>query len=546
MLKLAVVVAVVATTGVVAFDGPAAEATDCTGIAAEVIDSSPAEIAGGRLQMLGLPAVDLPAPADVAFAPVPVDDPSWRMYWLGLTWLMPLAAEAPHQGLAVEYALAFAEQSPDTGADAPGWDEGTNLRRLQALTCLYGRTGDDQLRPILDQTIAAAEDPARYPDDPIPNNHTVMINRALLSAGELLDRDDLVAFGLDRLAEDWRRVWLPSGFDREQAASYLGTNISLWAFVADLFAEHGRPAEAHLLRDRLERARQINALLIQPGGVIAAIGDSHPRVPLPGTVDQGGPARIVDVDAGWALGRTSWDEPAISWVVRFGPARIIHGHYDAASITWSAGGERILVDPGYFTYGRNSWHAGWDHTPQAHNTAQPAAAETFSTTAASVLAAHESTIAYERFDVVTEQFATPQRRTLYVFRTAPVVVVVDRMAGEMVQTWHLDPTWTPLGNGWVSEAGSRLTMVTSGDTVERFAGVEGRGGWVYPEFGVAVPAEQVMVTGPDSVVTAWTLGDVDVAIDGATVTVDGQNLAIDLAPPGRIALLQSLFRNPSR
>ncbi|CAN5484184.1 hypothetical protein BH24ACT5_BH24ACT5_02240 [soil metagenome] len=346
----------------------------CGGIVDAAIASDAATIAGGELSILPpLPVVRIDPPDGIDFAVVPFEDPSWQLYWLGLTWLIPLAmsGDGADRNLAVDYAGAWQSQTTSTADDVVGWDEGTNLRRLQSLLCVWIRKGDPALLAPIDASIAAAQDPDRYPDQPFPNNHTIMINQAIMTAGKALDREDLIDFALDRLEHDWAEVWQPEWFDREQSSAYLGTNISLWASAANRLHGWGRDETADALDDRLDLARQANALLVEPDDGIAAIGDSHPVEPRPETVERDGPLEIVDERGGWALGRSSWDDDTVHWIVRFGPPRTAHGHYDATSVTWSADGHRVLVGPGFFSYNRNSWHAGWDHTPQAHNTASP-------------------------------------------------------------------------------------------------------------------------------------------------------------------------------
>src|SRR3954447_23698873 len=81
----------------------------------------------------------------------PVGDPTWRLRFLGLTWMSPLAQRAAvdrqTRSLAalVDQAVAFHRQNPDPHSPKYGWDEGTAMRRLSALNCLYALTHSKRL-----------------------------------------------------------------------------------------------------------------------------------------------------------------------------------------------------------------------------------------------------------------------------------------------------------------------------------------------------------------------------------------------------------------
>ncbi|CAN5484013.1 hypothetical protein BH24ACT5_BH24ACT5_02230 [soil metagenome] len=151
---------------------------------------------------------------------------------------------------------------------------------------------------------------------------------------------------------------------------------------------------------------------------------------------------------------------------------------------------------------------------------------TFDTGASSELVGYRNDGGVVRVDTATSQWGVRQVRTIAVYQDIPVVIVVDRLPAPMVQTWHLDPAWTSTADGqWQTDDGETLFMATTGDRIERFAGEEGRGGFVYPTFGFAVPADQVAVTGTDVVATVWSIGDV--AVDGLVVASDG-SVSVDI------------------
>ena len=86
-----------------------------------------------------------------AWRETPVTDPGWQRVFRGFMWMPALAkrAAADHQQVAlakiVDQALAFYTDDPDPGTSADGWDEGTSMRRLTALNCLFQLTADERV-----------------------------------------------------------------------------------------------------------------------------------------------------------------------------------------------------------------------------------------------------------------------------------------------------------------------------------------------------------------------------------------------------------------
>jgi hypothetical protein len=131
-----------------------------------------------------------PAPAFVVGAVpaaswrrTPVTDPSWQLVFRGFMWLPELAKRAAddHQQVAlskiVDQALAFYVDDPDPGTATDGWDEGTSLRRLTALNCLYQLTADGRVARAMAAEVAVLTGPRYYgPPYHKVHNHGLMAN----------------------------------------------------------------------------------------------------------------------------------------------------------------------------------------------------------------------------------------------------------------------------------------------------------------------------------------------------------------------------------
>lgn len=97
----------------------------------------------------------------------PVSDPTWQLTFLGLRWIPALAQRAADDGqekslaALVAEAVTFHRQNPDPGDSRYGWDEGTALRRLDVLSCLYALTRSSTLVAAMKADVAVLLGP-RY------------------------------------------------------------------------------------------------------------------------------------------------------------------------------------------------------------------------------------------------------------------------------------------------------------------------------------------------------------------------------------------------
>src|SRR6185312_5854385 len=101
----------------------------------------------------------------------------------------------------VDQALAFYAADPDPGTSTAGWDEGTSMRRLTALNCLYQLTADGRLVPAMAAEVAVLTGPRYYgPPYHKVHNHGLMANLAVLRAGRLLGRNAWISTALTRMS----------------------------------------------------------------------------------------------------------------------------------------------------------------------------------------------------------------------------------------------------------------------------------------------------------------------------------------------------------
>ena len=301
------------------------------------------------------------------------DSASWRVHdpvdntfnnrFHGMEWLVPWAVDG---GPAIEMLLARDVALVDPGGlvdrveiQSTGWTTGAVRLRQHVVNCLYALTDDPRLIPVVEGLIAANLDPDRYrgrPQRPAHNLGTLS-NLAMIESAKVFDRAEWREAAFDRMRADSGSVFSSCGMTAEQSTDYHLTNVQVWqralrrAGLADSDA-------ASAVADRIARARAATLALARPDGILEAIGNGNPqsirdlRESLDDTESASLDTRLWCRSRGWAANRTSWDDTAIHYTLRFGPRPKSHGHDDHGSITWFAHGVPVLSDPGLFDKAR--------------------------------------------------------------------------------------------------------------------------------------------------------------------------------------------------
>jgi len=322
-------------------------------------------------------------------------------------------------------------------------------------------------------------------------NHSIAECAGLVYAGLLFPEHPRAALwrslGLELLAEQVAWQVMPDGGGIEQAVWY-------HLFVVDLLGL----VEA-LLRARGERVPlPISAALARGRAFLCALGDSPEKLPPIGDGDGGfaltshlrisfascerRPTEVVTfAHAGYTVCRPS-AAPGLRVVIDHGPLGMApsfgHGHADALSVTVTADGADLLIDPGTYGYNQGAAWRRYFRSTRAHNTV---------TVDGQDQAEQESTFMWSRpysAQVVESSGATHDRaaqilmrhdgyRTLGVIHWRAVlikknglIVVWDRLEGhgehEFELNWHLGSESTNTGPADSMRLGSDHRMVVQG------------------------------------------------------------------------------------
>ncbi|WP_284302291.1 heparinase II/III domain-containing protein [Mobilicoccus caccae] len=466
------------------------------------------------------------APATLTIGSIPANqwrkpasaDPTWQLNLYSFVWLRPVAKRAFDDGQTKALARmvaqvdAFYVQNPDTGKSVRGWDEGSSLRRLENLNCLYSLTYDPRLAKRMGQEVALQFGPRYYgpPRHPV-HNHGLMANLQVKRAGQLLGRKDWVERAKTRIRSEADLAFSAQGTSMEQSAAYHIVNRNMWLTAAYRLAEiDEKDPIARQIRAQMDKATVVGRWLTEPDGDLVQIGDSRRTAGL----EPEGTERATafrDDEAGLLVGRWSWTDPQTSYyTLRYGPPRWAHGHHDKAAVTWSTAGTRVLVGPGYYSYDWSNPYAVRARTLQAHNAAW-AAGRKFNGRANATLRTAGSSRDIHRFTMRDKVYGVAHTRHVQIAGPAKRLIVKDTYPGKTVvrQSWHLDTKWQLFNQrgktlNFVHPDGKRLALTTSGGFVSSSRGkTRPVAGWNHPTTGSRIANWEIVTGGTGTVTTTF-------------------------------------------
>ena len=458
------------------------------------------------------------------------EDASWRMWddadpafatrFHSMSWLVP----GVRQGLpVVDILLERDAAAPDPGARAAaqdrrdsGWTPGIIRLRMGTVACLYAATSDPRLEGVMDRLVAANLDPYRYRGAPLNKVHNqgTLANIALLEAARVFDRPEWREPAIRRFEADAGTVFDQCGMSAEQSTNYQRLNVNLWRRS---LAQIGAEVDAGLdLGATVARAALATWQLTRPDGILDAIGNGNRNRIDPGDLgivdDSALDTRLYCPVQGWAANRTSWDDTATHYVLRFGPRPAAHGHEDRGALTWTALGVPVFSDRGVFDRSRGErWR--WAQSALAHSTFHGIGTTWRRPFKATYMRVGDA----DGYRVWTSYRRTSLERVYSIPMgaddTEAVLQVSDTGRSsyprQWYQRWQLDPGWVPLERltAWEPAAvhpetglflygscWSSLYMRMSVTSVETF-----------PAWRTAVPAYSMECGGLDRIVRMQTL-----------------------------------------
>lgn len=181
-----------------------------------------------------------------------------------------------------------------------------------------------------------------------------------------------------------------------------------------------------------------------PAEFAARAGASGPR---PATTVRRYAAGYLFARSGWGDVRPFASETYLT--MRFGPGVAFHGHPDGQSLTLSARGRRLLVDPGKYTYTAGPWKAFFE-SRAAHSVVLVDGLTYDLSKATSLASIARPNLVYATSTNGGYAGVTNQRRVLW-SRGADYLIVDDALAASVTrtyrQTWHLARGSAPTVSG---------------------------------------------------------------------------------------------------
>ena len=420
-----------------------------------------------RYTLGSFPAVRLPH--DLTWREDPFHDPNWVFRLHGLEPVQDLIAATASTGdtrfIARAIALARDWAGDNVTARPPSpysWNDHSTAMRAIRLACLadarpslvaVGAGGSTPwLRRLLVRHGAKLADPGFYVR---VGNHALNQSIGLLEVGRVVGRADWRRLAARRIANLAAISIDRQGVTNEQAVGYQAFNWSRYSLAIRRLRVAGITPASSLQRVALMPGFLVHATL--PDGTVEMLGDTIRTrgLSIAGTPNEyassagaSGPRptkTVVRYQAGFLFARTGWgvhraprDETFLS--LRFGPAPRFHGHADGGSITLYGWGSRLLVDPGLYTYGKDSPWRKWIAGRRAHDVVAVDGAAWRPSATSLLDQATTPTLVFAR----VRSSASPgvaHVRSVAFSRTLGYVLVDDRLASSsrrvFRQLWHL-------------------------------------------------------------------------------------------------------------
>jgi len=353
-------------------------AGDCSFGTSEKTLARADQIMAGQLPLGTFPAVTLPAVPTWSEAEFS-GDLNWLFNYHALRWLLPLLQAGQETGNAayIDRATYLLQDwlftNPRIGShSAMAWNDHATAWRASVLACATGVIGTPPwlATGLLNHGAVLASNNFYVKH----GNHALNQNVGLLDIGCALNNPAWTSLAASRLATLVSESVDPQGATNEQSIEYALYNYDNYNRARRHLTACGLGVPANF--SRINLIPQFLAYATNPDGSYEQLGDmefARSRV-ITGTEAEfaatgglSGPrpeSTIQRYAAGFLFARSGWGETTpfnqeTLLTLRFGPGKFgagtSHGHADGGSLTFSALGRRLLVDPGKYTYAEGVW-----------------------------------------------------------------------------------------------------------------------------------------------------------------------------------------------
>lgn len=245
----------------------------------------------------------------------------------------------------VESWMDYAEGKTDS---AMTWYDHPTANRAQILIhFLYHARNHFELdasrySKMLERHAKIMSDPSIYKY----NNHSLMMDRALIIIGRILNKEQYVQLGISRAVETFWYSFSAKGIHLENSPSYHGMVVKIYDELEDYLNQFDRSLGDVILQ-YLEKAKKYYSLIARPNYELPELGDSSG-----GKVGTKVYENVFDYELGLVIMQYETPKPVYMTFIS-GMSGKTHKHSDDLSITLSYGDEDILVDAGRFNYSKS-------------------------------------------------------------------------------------------------------------------------------------------------------------------------------------------------
>lgn len=414
---------------------------------------------------------------------------NWQFQHHALRWLAPVR-HVGRDGNAAAAAFWLSTVSSWIRENPPGdspsffsWVDMADGLRAQELVFGWPLATTEEDRRLLHDAIRAHGEWLANPSHLASGNHALHQNVGLFVVAAFLRNEDWKQLAVKRLSELFSRSFDRAGANDEGAIDYHRMNLSWWRTTWSRVAMEG-VALPENIQQVLSDAATFLAHSTRPNGTVVPLGDTHLRqVQADGWSEldyvasggaQGKPpaTTVIAAPNGYVMGRSGWGDENRDfsehshYSIRYGEHTSSHQHEDRGSVTFFAGGQDWITDPGSYIYEPRDPFRRYLRSRDAHNVVTIAEREYGQTSRVSLASCHTDDAAHD-FTLVDRNYSGVElvRRVVYL-PTLDLMVVSDRVKADGAitarQRWHTEPGIKPRYRDSALELqrrdGARLTI----------------------------------------------------------------------------------------
>ena len=252
---------------------------------------------------------------------------------------------------AEEIILSWIEYSKKDDVHDMVWYDHTTANRTQVIIqylYLAQKIERDIDRDMFDELLHQHGDVMVDDDIYNHNNHGLMMDRSLMILGNILKDNLYKEKGKSRAINTFWYSFSPQGIHLENSPQYHNMVVRMYSDI-EKYLSHRNDSLGDTVKEYLKLAKRYPSYIARPDKRLASIGDSGSELQRVAKKYK----NVYDSIAGIAILQHARPIPFFLTFI-CGYSSRVHKHKDDLSITLNYNNEDFLVDPGKYSYTRNS------------------------------------------------------------------------------------------------------------------------------------------------------------------------------------------------